>query len=499
MATGRAQHEDSQPHAPHAAAPWPVRRLRQAVSLLSSTLVHLLLLVVLALWTVAVEVHRPPPTLIASQQELADDTLLAADVRQDDRLSSLATSEPVFSALDAAVMLREPSLPDVIVPSALPASPEWHDSAGEMAVSDGLPGEVAALGRGGLTGRRGAARGELLEAGGGNAQSEEAVERALDWLARHQNRDGSWSFDHTRGACQGQCANPGRLSRCTTGATGLALLPFLGAGYTHRDGKYQDAVSAGLNYLIARMQSAPEGRSLTEGGEMYDHGIASIALCEAYAMTQDRTLEEPAQAAIDFIVYTQDPLGGGWRYMPRQPGDTSQIGWQLMALKSAHLAYLRVPPKTISGVVHFLNSVQSDNGAAYGYVGAGKAPGTSSVGLLCRMLLGWKRDLPALRQGVRRLAKIGPSPSDVYFNYYATQVLHHYEGKLWRKWNARLRDYLVETQTRLGHESGTWFFTADNPSLLGGRLYATAMCAMTLEVYYRHLPLYSRESIENQF
>ena len=95
---------------------------------------------------------------------------------------------------------------------------------------------------------------------------------------------------------------------------------------------------------------------------MYGHGLASIALCEAYGMTKDTGLAEPAQHAVNFIVYAQDPVGGGWRYTPHQPGDTSVLGWQLMALKSAHMAYLNVPPKTIKGAVNFLNSVQGESG-----------------------------------------------------------------------------------------------------------------------------------------
>jgi hypothetical protein len=86
----------------------------------------------------------------------------------------------------------------------------------------------------------------------------------------------------------------------------------------------------------------------------------------------------------------------------------------------------------------------------------------------------------------------------MYFNYYTTQVLHHYGGPQWDQWNQQMRDYLVESQVRHGHEHGSWFFP-DEHALAGGRLYTTAMCVMILEVYYRHLPLYGARSIDEGF
>ena len=144
------------------------------------------------------------------------------------------------------------------------------------------------------------------------------------------------------------------------------------------------------------MKVGPDGGDLSyDQGVMYGHGLASIALCEAYGMTKDTGLAEPAQQAVNFIVYAQDPTGGGWRYTPHQPGDTSVLGWQLMALKSAHMAYLIVPPKTIKGADHFLDTMQTESGAAYGYVRP-ERPSTTAIGLLCRMYLGWKHDAPPL-------------------------------------------------------------------------------------------------------
>jgi len=368
---------------------------------------------------------------------------------------------------------------------------------------------------------RGPARELLWRQGGGSGRSEQAVALALQWLAEHQLPDGSWNFVHTLAPrCRpskrgGLCRNPGIVANAPNAATGLALLPFLGAGHTHKEGDYRQTVHDGLYFLIKQMQLTPRGGSLIDNdGLMYSHGIASIALCEAYAMTRDRKLRDPAQRVIDFICYAQDPIGGGWRYSPQplEGGDTSVLGWQIMALKSGHFGYLQVPPVIIQKVRRFLDFVQADDGAQYGYrypeIGR---PATTAIGLLSRMYLGWKKDNPALKRGVQWISDRGPSPNNMYYNYYATQVMWHWEGELWKKWNNVMRDQLVDSQAGEGHERGSWFMPHRLPGQedededqlphtdRGGRLYCTAMATMILEVYYRHLPIYRKQNIDMDF
>jgi hypothetical protein len=218
-------------------------------------------------------------------------------------------------------------------------------------------------------------------------------------------------------------------------------------------------------------------------------------------MTNEKTVRGAAQAALNFIAEAQDPAGGGWRYYPRTPGDTSVVGWQLMALKSGHMSDLRVPPLTVHRASLFLDGVQSDDGAAYGYTepkSGGEA--TTAIGLLCRMYLGWKKDNPSLRRGVKFLSRHGPSGANMYYNYYATQVMRHWEGEEWANWNRQMRDQLVHAQAKQGHEDGSWFSgTGDTGAGPGGRLYCTAMATMILEVYYRHLPIYRAQSVDQDF
>lgn len=365
-----------------------------------------------------------------------------------------------------------------------------------------------------------ASRAQLLRAGGGNSGSEKAVENALAWIARHQLPDGGWSLDHTEGPGKDRDQNnPGTHDAARAGATALALLPFLGHGDTHLAGDYQETVRNGLNFLMKRGVADGRGISWHEPkGTMYSHGLVAIAFNEAYAMTGDSQLAPFAQGSIWFIEDVQDPRGGGWRYSKKQAGDTSAVGWQVMAIKSAKLSGLDYQKKTIKLTEKFLDSVSISYGACYGYTdpptrnGDGSFPsrraGCTSVGLLCRMYMGWDREHQGLSEGVAWLTKMGPSVGskqrpqavNMYYNYYATQVLKHYGGQEWKKWNGVMRDFLVESQETEGTKKGSWHWGSKNHAAeSGGRLYQTAMATMTLEVYYRFLPLYKDAAAEDDF
>jgi len=233
---------------------------------------------------------------------------------------------------------------------------------------------------------------------------------------------------------------------------------------------------------------------------MYVQGICAIALCEAYAMTRDPEYKRAAQASVDFIVRAQDPEGGGWRYRIPQAGDTSVIGWQLMALKSAKIAGLKVPYKTIAGATDFLNSVQSEGGALYAYNRPNTVrPATTAVGLLCRMYLGWQPRHTGMLRGMKHLSDWGPNPYDIYYSYYATQAMHHWGGESWKRWNKIMRDQLVGAQSKSGDTAGSWPPDESHGVHMGGRLYVTCMSIMTLEVYYRYLPIYKRDNLGEDF
>ncbi len=372
--------------------------------------------------------------------------------------------------------------------------------------------------KGGETGSRtGDSKSRMVKKYGGTPESEEAVTLALQWLEKHQLPDGSWSFEHTIGPGERSKKNPGSLIDCRLGATGLALLPFLGNGQTHKEGQYQEVVRKGLEFLLKNGKAESGGLSFwEEGGTIYSHGICSIVLCEAFAMTNDADLRKAAQATIQYIEYYQDPRLGGWQYEPRNGSDTSAVGWQIMALKSAWKSGLEVNPRTLKMASKFLDSVSTRKGAYYGYMDpppdkiTRSYRGKTAVGLLSRMYLGWEKDRPAIVEGVEWLKELGPSPEtaderrensvNMYYNYYATQLMFQFGGDTWEKWNGEMRDFLVQSQDKNGAERGSWFYPAGELGVdRGGRLYATALAALTLEVYYRYLPIYGDQSLIEAF
>jgi hypothetical protein len=354
---------------------------------------------------------------------------------------------------------------------------------------------------GGFGGRSGATREKMVTEGGGNTASEAAVAKGLDWFVRHQAPDGHWSldgFNHQKGC---NCTGTGQSNDIA--GTAFGLLPFLGAGQTHKPtkdtpSKYAKQIQAALDFLVRK-----QNREGFFGGNMYGHGLATIAVCEAYGLTQDPRLKGPAQRAINFIRAAQSE-GGGWRYEPRQGGDTSVVGWQVMALKSGQMAGLEVDdPRnpTLTKATKFLNSVQTADGGGYGYTDASEPTVTrSAVGLLCRQYLGWGPRNPGLIVGVSRLKERAPpgATKNMYYYYYATQVMHHMGGEAWEFWNPKMRDLLVKTQDQGNtpkheHQKGSWAPQGDAFAGAGGRVMITSLSLLTLEVYYRHLPLYRRD------
>lgn len=340
------------------------------------------------------------------------------------------------------------------------------------------------------------ARKEAVRKLGGNDVSEAAVERGLEWLAAHQYAAGHWSI-HEMNCRDHDCAGHGSY-QADPAATGLALLAFLGAGNTHQTGKYQPVVDRGLSWLIEQQTS--EGDLFAAESEFagfYSHGIAAIALCEAFGMTKDARLREPAQKAIDYIAASQHPEFGGWRYQPQFESDTSVSGWQLMALKSGEMAGLDIPDAAYAGVKSWLDTVEdAENPGRFSYHPTKEVTQSMTAeGLLMRQYLGARRDNDAVQAGASYLRQRLPRSEsrDVYYWYYATQVMFHMQGKHWDAWNAALRDPLVESQEKGGPVRGSWspeLPTRDTWGQSGGRHYVTCMNLLMLEVYYRHLPLY---------
>lgn len=354
--------------------------------------------------------------------------------------------------------------------------------------------------------RQAADRLELARPFGADQDTEAAVAAALSWLARAQSSDGTWIAKQFGAGTETYALGEDRRGtgdRADTGVTGLALLAFLSGGHTHLDGQYQMVVQRGLESLLrAQMPSGDLSGKKQIGNDasvtnarMYCHGIATLALAEAYALTHDAAIREALVRAVQYTLAAQDPRGGGWRYRPGDAGDLSQFGWQAMALRSAERSGLRIEPIVKQRMAAFLGSCAT--GASGGlaryrpYEGAPSATMTAEA-LACRLLLNFRGSAQA--QGEARDALManlpGSSQENVYYWYYATLALFQLQDESWQRWNVAMKTQLLRTQKPAYDENGgSW-----DPDPLwggyGGRVYSTAMSCMCLEVYYRYLPLY---------
>jgi hypothetical protein len=362
-----------------------------------------------------------------------------------------------------------------------------------------------------LNGRGHDERAKMLEKYGGGENTERAVKNGLMWLKRRQRAAGNWSLHEGY-------PNAGYSTlRTDTGATALALMAFLGTGHTHTFGDHQDTVARGLKWLIGVQKTDGNFHDHVELGRQtafYAHSQATIALCEAFAMTGDENLRKPAAAGVAFLIDSQQPIFGGWKYVPQDDktiGDLSVTGWALMALHTARVAGLDVPTEAFELSSSFLDTVQEQNGSRYKYEPNdppdGATAARTAMGLLCRQFLGWPDDHPPMERGIDFItqSKFRPEWKDgrrnVYEWYYVGHVLHNVGGEEWKKWYQAAQEAIVPKQIRLGSNKGTkdvrgsWHPTQPkgSPHEYGdqaGRLYITVMSILILELPYRHLPIY---------
>jgi hypothetical protein len=299
-----------------------------------------------------------------------------------------------------------------------------------------------------------------------------------------------------------------------TGLTGLCLLAFLGAGYTHLSRDVYDGISFGQVVKKAQLwlfanqdtDGCLGGRSAPK--YMYNHTIAALALCEAYGMTSAPPIKEPAQKGIDFIIAAQNP-GMAWRYTSRSgENDSSVTGWAVMALKSAEISGLSVPASGYAGARAWLDEVTAaDNDVGYNSkdsVGQVVVPNKNdgyadhdslvAIAIMSRIFMDKKKEDPRLKGGVARLLKDLPSldgpKMDYYYWYYASLALFQYDGPggpMWKTWNEPMKNTLVTNQktAKDGCMNGSWD-PIDRWGFEGGRVYSTAVNTLTLEVYYRY-------------
>ncbi|NUN51779.1 MAG: terpene cyclase/mutase family protein [Planctomycetaceae bacterium] len=363
--------------------------------------------------------------------------------------------------------------------------------------------------------------------------TEKSVQMGLEYLARHQDQDGAWDPQGFRSRCDlsPTCsASTGtRVQEDPSGRTGIAVLAFLGAGYSPESGKFKTAIRRGLEYLMARQQV--HGDYLTNdliGG--YNRPIALQAYAEGYAVTHDERFLPFVRRGVDFLTQIQNSIGG-WRYRVEvQTSDSSVAAWMLFAMKAAEKAGVEVRPVVYEGCRMLFErysvrvpkdgpredfvdidpsygfEVGKDTTYEFrtGYQDQAYAPthATTALGLMSHILLGFRRSHPfCIGSANHIVAKQMPeAPKDgdwgkvnikqeypIYFFYYGTLAMHQMGGRYFRKWNEQVRTLLPETQVKEGCSRGAWI--GKNLDGIFGSIYTTATGVMTLETYYRYLPV----------
>jgi len=486
-----------------------------------SIVVHAIALLLLV-GVVFLENLRPeqPPLRISNM-----DAPKPIEDRPDRRdLETKITPELVVDPEVDDQLLSEVDLPVTEIETNSMEEPTVDQAEGQpdavSASNAGGPGAFLAIGAGGPAagafGRPGASgRGHVASGRGGNRASECAVEAALRWFARHQSPNGQWDVDGYPMNCDlgaGKC-EPGREHTGADGdiaCTGYALLCFLGAGYTHRTlNKYRREVRGGIDWLLA-VQDA----SGLLGRRNYEHPIAAMALIEAYAMTNDPELKDPAQRAVDVILERQTvddsgyPLG--WDYVKpnTRRQDSSVTGWNVMALKSAKVANLDIGDG-LTGSKRWLEGAwkaANPDWEAIGPYDESHFPYTWNpttgetrhddrvpMGALCAVFLGSRKGEPMLESMIKRIVDEqlpDGYPTNTYYLYYNTLAVFQVGGEAFDRWNVPVRDLLVESQRTDGCFDGSWDWEGTGFHGHGtGRLLSTAYCCLSLEVYYRYLPM----------
>jgi hypothetical protein len=293
---------------------------------------------------------------------------------------------------------------------------------------------------------------------------ETMYERGLEFLAKTQDKQGSWS--------DGMGSQPA--------VVGLAVLSFLAHGDDPNQGPFSQSIKRGLDFIL-NQQNKQSGYI---GSSMYNHGFATLALAEAYGAVDDARLGPALREAVRLILNSQakNPFGA-WRYSPTsQDADTTVSGAQMVALFAARNAGLGVPQEAIEmGLRFYLNCQSSDGGFGYTAPGGSNGPRTAIGALI--FALARKKASPNFRAAMGFLNQGNLSDSGYYhyYLYYAAQAYFQASERLWEEWNRVNLRLLLSTQ----NASGGWDSSY-------GPTFGTACSLLSVALNYRYLPIYER-------
>lgn len=481
---------------------WTTRWSRNALAI--SILFHGAFIVA-AIFIVAIQTYKKPQTqLIAHEQKRPALELRKLEMKVNVQDMQKSSARPKLRPRMVAMAPSEVVMPDI---KKMPTDPtlKLRRDASAFGRAGGGKGLWDDLGDGisdGIGGGKGfdvgvpkfmsgrcssIERATRLAEKGGDVRVEEAVTKALNWFKQNQNPDGSWGKEHR------------------AAMTGLALLCFFGRCETNISEEYGSTVARGLEFLVS-LGAAKNGRLSENPSGMhypYEHGIATFALGEAWSMTKLEQIKPTLETALKIIMDGQDPKTGGWHYNYDKNGsfDVSVTGWQIQALKAAHLGDLKIPDleNAINRAVNALRNGQGEDGT-FPYQSDGSTKGGRStltgVGVLCMQLWRPASGSRAVRSGLKhildtRVVEYNGKDADLYAWYYDTYAAFMAGGQSWRSWNAKFQQEILKNQ----NPDGSWKPTGGGGGHPGGGapdptwdVYRTALCTLMLEVFYRYLP-----------
>ena len=300
----------------------------------------------------------------------------------------------------------------------------------------------------------------------GTPASEKAAENALEWLAKNQEKDGSYGKKIQLGT------NPAIV--------GFAGLAFLAGGSVPGRGKYSENVKKIGDFLVSKQR--PDGLI---GQTMYEHGFSTVAMCELYGMTRKEEYKGVVQNAVNLILSCQNAKGG-WRYSPRiADDDVTVTSCQVQALRAARDVGIVIPKETVDGAMRYLLSCSAGNGSMSYQPGQGGGGWQrTGAGVLSLMALG-DYTSTEVQKGADFVLKARYSENDGHFYYglyYCNQLMFQKGGEYWKTWFSQLRETLISVQQGDGSFKSTQY----------GPVYGTALGALALELPYGYLPLLER-------
>ncbi len=291
-----------------------------------------------------------------------------------------------------------------------------------------------------------------------SSRAEQAIRNGLTYLSNNQKKDGSWGEKHP------------------VAVTALSLMAFMVKGYQPDRGDYGDQLSRGVDFLLK--ESRTGGGYM--GKSMYEHGLATLALSEAWGMSlRGDDIRDALKRAVKVILESQSKAGG-WRYQPDQSdADISITVMQIMALASAKEAGILVPDETIAKAVGYVKSCFNKSAGGFGYQGP-RDPGFARTAAgVTSLLMAGEKNAPEVLSGLQYLQKNSKEDRWYYYgHYYAVQAMYQAGESYYQEWYPKIRDALLAKQDK----DGNW----------KGEGYETPMAILILGVPYRFLPIYQR-------